>query len=378
MAGKCVVSVHFRTGFDILDPVSFPRDRRQQRQKTSRRVVEASPFGDVRVGPLLVIPALLASRGLDAASVIREAGLEPELFENAENRVCFDALGRLIEKCVERTGCPHFGLLIGEQFEAEALGLLGEMMLNSPTVRDALRLATQHLEIHDRGAIALAFDLGNSRAALGYALFVGEVPAAEQILDGAIAMQVRLLRRLCGPTWKPLVVQLSHGRPGRLEPLRKCLGANIAFDAKHSAIVFDSRWLDHRIAGADPARYAAILRAVETMKPHEAGSFIWQVRRAIYALTLSSEPSEAHIAALFGIHERTLRRRLREGGATVRGLVNDVRRELALHLLRDTDLSVTEIAGILVYSDPTVFARAFRGWTKTNPREWRRAEWSAR
>jgi len=164
---------------------------------------------------------------------------------------------------------------------------------------------------------------------------------------------------------------LSHSRPRRLEPLRKCLGANLEFDATHSSIVFDARWLDHRIAGADPAKHAALVKAIESSKPHQAVSFVWQVRRAIYALTFSGAPTSPRIASLFGMHERTLRRRLGEEGATVRGLVSEVRRELAQHLLRDTDLSVTEVADILIYSDPTVFARAFRGWTKMNPREWR-------
>jgi AraC-like DNA-binding protein len=336
------------------------------------------PYGDVRVGPLLSIPALLADRGLDPADVLAKVGLAPRLFEDPENRVSFDALGRLIETCVELTRCPHFGLMIGEQFEIESLGVLGELMRNSPTVRDALRLATQHLEIHDRGSVALALDLGKSRAALGYALFAGKIPAAEQIVDGAIAMQVRLLRQLCGPPWKPLLVQLSHSRPRRIEPLRKSLGENFEFDATHSSIVFDSRWLDHRIEGADPAKYAALVNAIEASKPREAGSFVWQVRRAIYALTFSAAPTSANIASLFGCHERTLRRRLNENGASVRVLVSEVRRELAQHLLRDTDLSVTEVADILAYSDPTVFARAFRGWTKMNPREWRAQVASAR
>ena len=58
----------------------------------------------------------------------------------------------------------------------------------------------------------------------------------------------------------------------------------------------------------------------------------------------------------------------------MRGLLGEVRRELAQHLLRDTDLTVTEVADILGYSAPTVFARAFRGWTKKNPRDWRMKE----
>jgi len=48
----------------------------------------------------------------------------------------------------------------------------------------------------------------------------------------------------------------------------------------------------------------------------------------------------------------------------VRDLVSEVRRELAQHLLRDTDLSVTEVAHILSYSDSTVFARAFRRFSR--------------
>ena len=357
-------------------PASRPVTTKRRRES----VGEASPsaVGDVRVGPLLMIPALLAERGFDAASVLRKVGLDHWLLDDSENRVSFDALGRLIEECVELTGCPHFGLLIGERFDIVSLGMLGELMLHSPTVRDALRVATQHLEIHDRGSVALALDLGSSRAALGYSLFAGRIPAAEQILDGAIAMQVRLLRRLCGPSFKPLVVQLSHGRPRRIDPLRRCLGANLEFDAKLSSIVFDSQWLDHRIAGADPAKYAALIQTVESRKPHKAGSFVWQVRRAIYALTLSAAPSAAQIASVFDLRARTLRRRLREGGATVRGLVNDVRRELAEHLLLDTGLTVTEIAETLAYSDPTVFARAFRRWTKKNPHEWRAANRSNR
>ena len=335
-------------------------------------------FGDVRVGPLLPVPALLAERGIDPVQVLAKVGLDPRLFEDPENRVPFDALGRLIETCVELTGCPHFGLLIGERFGIESLGMLGDLMCNSPTVRDALRLATQHLEIHDRGSVALALDLCKSQAALGYALFAGRIPAAEQILDGAIAMQVRLLRRLCGPSWKPALVQLSHGRPREIAPLRRCFGANLEFDATHSSIVFDSRWLDHAIAGAEPAKFAALIKAIESSKPHQAGSFVWQVRRAIYALTFSGAPSSARLASLFGLHERTLRRRLGDGGATVRDLVSEVRRELAQHLLRDTDLSVTEVAHILSYSDSTVFARAFRGWMQLNPQEWRTQATSAR
>jgi AraC-like DNA-binding protein len=226
--------------------------------------------------------------------------------------------------------------------------------------------------------VSLTLDLGHSRVALGYSLFEGDIPGAEQILDGAIAMQCVMLRGLCGPSWKPLRVALSHQRPSRMAALRRCFGANLEFDARLSAIEFQSRWLDHRIQGADPRIFAALVAEAESPHSPYALTFVGAVRRAIFAMMFTGSASEATLAHLFRLHPRTLRRRLCAEGANVRGLVGEVRRELAHHLLRDTALSVSEIAAMLGYSDVTVFARAFRKWSKTSPRKWRAAVCAAR
>lgn len=338
-----------------------------------QRTVEApgGSCGDVRVGPVLPIPSLLAEHGLDPAQVLAQVGLDLRLFDDPENRVSFVVLGRLLETCVNLTKRPDFGLLIGQRFRPESLGVLGQLMRNCATVRDALRMAALYLEIHDRGAISLTLDLGDGKSALGYSLFEGRTPAAEQILDGAIAIQHLLLRALCGPAWRPVLVQLSHSQPANVAPFRKLFDAALEFDAQLSAIVFESRWLDHRIAGADPAVYAAVTRAIEANLSEQALPFGIQVRRALHRMMFTSSPSSANLACLFNIHERSLRRRLEQEGTTVRALAGDVRREMAEHLLRDTDLPITEIAATLHYSDVAVFARAFRGWSHSSPREWR-------
>jgi AraC-like DNA-binding protein len=329
------------------------------------------PRGDVRVGPLGPIPAVLAEHGLDPVQVLGKVGLHPCVFDDQDNRVSFLALGRLFETCVNLTQCQHFGLMIGERFTLDALGVLGQVMRNSPTVRDALRLAIQHIELHDRGAVALALDLGKSRAALGYALFDGGTPAADQILVGAMAIHCRIFRELCGRSWKPLTIQLSHRRPKSLGAFRRLFGPTLEFDARISAVVFDARWLDHPIAGADPATYSAIVDTIASMEARQHAPFADQVRRAIHAMLFSASASSATIANLFNLHERTLRRRLHAEGATVRELVSEVRHEIADHLLRDTTLPVSEIAAVLRYSDATVFARAFRSRSRMSPSEWR-------
>ena len=322
------------------------------------------------MGPLLSIPSLLREHKLDPSRVLAQVGLDARLFDDAENRVSFRDLGRLLETCIKLTHCPHFGLLIGRRFNIRSLGVLGELMCSCPSLRDALRLAALHLHLHDRGAVSLTLDLGAGKAALGYALFEGKTPAAAQILDGAIAMQYLLLRELCGRSWKPVLVQLSHSPPTEIAPFRKHFRAPLEFDAQISCIVFHSQWLDQPISGANPAAFAAISKAIESIQP-QLITFAAQARRALYAMMFTGSASSTNLARLFNMHERTLRRNLEEEHATVRGLISEARHELAQHLLRDTNLSVSEIAAALRYSDVSVFARAFRGWSRMSPSAWR-------
>ena len=46
-------------------------------------------------------------------------------------------------------------------------------------------------------------------------------------------------------------------------------------------------------------------------------------------------------------------------------LLDEVRRELALHLVTESRSSVQEIAAAVGYADPAVVSRAFQRWTGT-------------
>jgi AraC-like DNA-binding protein len=73
------------------------------------------------------------------------------------------------------------------------------------------------------------------------------------------------------------------------------------------------------------------------------------------------------------LHERTLGRRLQASGTTFQRLLDDTRRDFAQQLLRDTRVTVTQVAAALGYDDPTVFTRAFTRWTGRTPSRFRAA-----
>ena len=73
------------------------------------------PPGYIHLGVSKEIVPTLRELGVDPDPVIRAAGLDPRLFDDSTSVIPFAALGRLYTLCVARTGCPHFGLLVGRR-----------------------------------------------------------------------------------------------------------------------------------------------------------------------------------------------------------------------------------------------------------------------
>ena len=112
-----------------------------------------SPDATVRVGGAAAILTLVEEFGVDPLLVLREAGIDPELFKDPDNLITYQARGRLMSRAVSRSGCQHFGLLVGERMQLQSLGLVGLLARNAPDVGTALRTIVNFLHLHARGAV---------------------------------------------------------------------------------------------------------------------------------------------------------------------------------------------------------------------------------
>jgi AraC-like DNA-binding protein len=335
------------------------------------RSLTMSGRGEIRVGPVLAIPAVLTEFGVSPSRAFAQAGVDPRLFEDPDNRMPLEDLGNLFDTCVVLTDCRHFGLLVGQRFDLKNFGLLGLLLRTSATVGEALRDLLMHLHLHDRGAAPVLLAPYSSSVILGYSIYRHGIPAATQILDVAIAIGYGILAELCGPTWKPLRVQFAHSGSGSTEPYRRAFRSSVSFDAEVSGLAFTSSWLERPIEGADAALHDLVAKAIRDAEAGDPMSFADQVEGALPQMVLSGMASSEAIARLFAINERTLRRRLEAEGKSLQQLISQARFELAQQLLRNTGLSVAVIATALRYEDPNAFSRAFRNWAKLSPTQWR-------
>lgn len=336
----------------------------------SRSGLQPVTEGYVRVAPLSAAPDLLRNRGLDPVEVFASVKLDPSLLDDPDNTIPFAKAGQLITHCVERTGCDHFGLLLGEQCGPHTLGLVGLLISHASNVGSALRSTVGYLHLHDRGAVASLL-VADGTAYLGYAVAKTDIEGTEQIGATAMAIACNIMRGLCGAEWTPSEVLLARRRPASTQPYRRFFRAPVRFDSAQNALVFPATWLHQPLPEADPGLREIIQREVEWLDTRYGADFPAKVRRVLRTWLVTGEISADRVAALFAMHRRTLSRHLKAAGTTFEALVDEVRYTAAQQLLRDTDLPARRIAAIVGYGDTTAFTRAFRRWAGTSPARWR-------
>ena len=328
------------------------------------------PAGAIRLGATKEIVSVLRDFGVGADRVIAEARLDPQLFDDSNNVIPFAALGRLFRLCVARTGCPAFGLLVGQKASISALGLLGGLMQHSPTVGDAVRSFVRHLHLQDRGATSLLTVEGGV-AVLSYGIYEPGVESADQISDAAIATILNLMRALCGPEWTPTEVLLPRRPPADLIPYRRLFQAPVRFDEETAALVFPARWLVNRISGREMVFHELFAERIAELEAAPEVDFRDELRRILRSTLLNSSCSAGTVANLFSMHRRTLNRRLRAEGTGFRTIVEEMRFEIACQMLAGTTMPLIQIAAALSFSEASAFSRAFRRWSGQTPTAWR-------
>jgi len=173
------------------------------------------------VGAFAQMPEVLRDLGADPADVYAAAGFDRGLFDDPARVVTFRAASHLFRVGMERTGCPHFGLLLGQKGGLHNLGLVGLLAKYSPDVGTALRSLVRYLYLHIRGAVTTFEEIGKS-AMLAYEIYAPGAEATDQIGDAALGTMFNVMVALCGPHWKPIEVWFGRRRPSEVAPFCRC------------------------------------------------------------------------------------------------------------------------------------------------------------
>jgi AraC-like DNA-binding protein len=145
------------------------------------------------------------------------------------------------------------------------------------------------------------------------------------------------------------------------------------FDCGPASIRFDAQYLKLPLRRDE--------KALQQMLQHALPLTVLQYRRDRLLVqrvrqTLASHAQQTHsaeaLAALLHVSPRTLHRQLKEEGATLQGLKDEVRRARAVELLHRTERPIKQVAEAAGFRNEKSFIRAFKGWTGLSPAEFRK------
>lgn len=325
--------------------------------------------GTVRVAPLMSIPNILWEFGCDPEPIFEAAGLSTEQFTQPENEISFVLGSKLLEGCVEATGCDHFGLMIGERTTTSSLGVTGFMMRFAPNIRTALKALIDHLELHDKGgAPTLAID--GDVVQLGYFVYQPGTCAIDCIYDLSLNFICNIMRDLCGQHWNPGNIYFSRETPNNIRPYKKIFRGHLNFNAAGNYIEFPSHWLDYPIASADSELFSYLEKDAKKLHSPSRSTTLNSFHRVLLQAMVKRKCSAEYVAKQLGMHQRTLNRKLHEMDTTFSKELEHLRFEVAKQMLTNRELSINEIALYLCYSDQAAFSRAFKRWSSVAPSEW--------
>ena len=325
------------------------------------------PAGYDRAASSLALQPLLQQFNVDLFQVLAESGLPPETFAHPDNLVPFRHGSRLLGLCAERTGCAHLGLLIGRHTPMESLGFVADLVKAAPHVHSALVLLARYLKFSDGGGL-LALHEDSRFASCSYVLYE---PGVEH--DIVLGTLWNVLRSLCGDSWLPHEVQLMRRRPVDIRPYRSFFRAPLRFDCEQSSVVFDRKWLDIPLQSADPQRLNALVAQADAAEAQSTFELATHVRQIVRRQLLTGTASMDCVAAELAMNRRTLDRHLKRNGLSFKSLSDQLRYEIARHILSTTAMPVGDVAQSLRYANAGAFSTAFRRWSGHTPTQWRSA-----
>ncbi len=293
-----------------------------------------------------------------------------------------------------------FGLHVGQRMGLSTFASYGLVLCTCANFRAAAE-QTRRFEglAHDlgRSEIVLEEEKGASGREAGLPPLAHyrwhspwlDQPGARHLSESVMAGIHTFVSWLAGGASVPAyALAFVHAAPAGadLAEYQWVFGAPVRFGAAVTEASFPAQVLDLPLPNADVGMFPPLLRAAEerlAQRLREAGlaeaqssappeaAIVQAVRACIRTQLRHDRAQLPAVACTLGLSVRTLQRRLAEAQASFTALVEAVRREQVQALLRDPQLSLTEIAFLLGYNEQSNFNHAFRGWFGCTPAAWR-------
>jgi AraC-like DNA-binding protein len=315
---------------------------------------------------------ILVDQGYPASEILRDVNLTVDRVHSPKSRISLAELMTACKNAIRLSSDPHLPYRIGTSIHISAYGMYGFAILCCPDFRRAMAFAELY---HALAAPLAAIEFIEQRGSASWIIEPNPRTAADPqvyrfITEMQIGIHISLMRDIMGPAFTPDQISVAYPEANDFGLPADQIGCRLSFAGRTNQMIFRPAWLDQAANLGNRTTYPAVVALCdELLSDLKSRIGVAGEIRALLLRDITNPPTLAGIAKVLEVSDRSLRRQLREQGISFRGLLDELRMQIALKYLRTTELANEDIALALGFSDAANFRRAFRRWTNKSPSE---------
>lgn len=315
-----------------------------------------------------IIRAILygaASHGVSLVGLCNVLDISVEELNDSEKSVAFEKAYRAWELAINETRDPMLGLRLGETATPSILGLIGHLMQSSPDLLTAYQQVCKHAALAT-DMLRYSIESANGQTILRYEparvwLNVSET-SARQAVEQAMAGTLNVFYLLSGKRVTPKQTEFIFLKQRNVTEYERIFSSSLKFSSWQNAMVFETSDLQTNVISYDKSLFALFDKIIhEKLNTLTHKISLPDRVRKILTQDFKGQIVPASIVALqLNMSVRTFQRKLNEAGTSYRTLSTNLRKELALLLLKNRKSSMREIARMLGYSEASALRKAIK------------------
>ena len=311
-------------------------------------------------------------RGLDPSGALKQAQITPDALNNPATRITALQFERLSGAAMQELDDEGLGWF-GRRLPWGSYGMLARASISAPNLGVALQRWCRH-----HGLIADDITLSLSVSGQTATLTITENCDLGALREFCLVSVLRNFHGLA--CWFidsriPLTgAQFPFAAPAHQDIYQVLFSAPALYSCGHAAIQFDASYLSLPLRRDEAALRQMLQRALPltVLQYRRDRLLVQRVRQS-----LTSQPADTHsaddLAALLNMSARTLHRQLKDEGASLQALKDEVRQARAIDLLLRTTRPIKQVALAAGFQNDKSFIRAFKRWTGQSPAAFRQA-----
>ena len=311
----------------------------------------------------------LVSRGLNRDDLLACIGLTDALLNRSGELIHTETYEALYNKGAEYLEAPQLGFEFGQNIAPDRWGILGYIAYTSHSVSAAIDNQRRYQTLVGNLGAPLLEQQENHIILKWIPAYHCSHHTVEEIITGWVALARDLTNQ---SSIGPSEIYFGHPCQSSPKPYQEYFQCAVTFDYDYHGIRVPKAMLRIPFHKHDPEIHQLLCAKANSMINNLAERLpVEIVSKFIMNQLPIGVPEIDDAAQHLQLSVRTLQRKLSEHQLTFSGLIDTIRKDLALSYLSNTNTKIVYISQMLGFSEQSAFQRAFKRWTQQTPKQFR-------